>query len=293
MSLRTWKKLSRRNWTELSVTDDIIRKVEERGIKEFEELKSRKRGNNNEDRIIMQGEKIVFRNRTEKVIGIDPVTPPEPVVDAGESDDESLIETNLGEAALESVTEFTNRDSGCDEESTANSFTITDERSGKDNTVEGDSDKSIAEEENKNEECPSEDELETNTKRDDCQEITEEEITEECLSVNELEENTETSSRKEGLRPKRLVIFDHRYDHTRTVILAQMSVSKGLKVFGDRAADAVTKEFAQLDKLGVLTPKSFNDLSNDERKEALPAMVLIKEKRDGRINGRACTDGRR
>ena len=72
-----------------------------------------------------------------------------------------------------------------------------------------------------------------------------------------------------------------------------MSVSKGLKGFGDRAADAVTKEFAQLDKLGVLTPKIFNDLSNDERKEALPAMVLIKEKRDGRINGRACTDGRR
>ena len=91
--------------------DKIIRKVEERGIKEFEELKSKKRGNNNEDRIIIQGEKMVFRNRTGKVIDIDPVTPPEPVANAGESDDESLIETNLGEATSESVTEFTNRDS--------------------------------------------------------------------------------------------------------------------------------------------------------------------------------------
>ena len=46
------------------MTDEIIRKVEERGIKEFEELKTETKGNNNEDRIIIQGEKIVFRNRT-------------------------------------------------------------------------------------------------------------------------------------------------------------------------------------------------------------------------------------
>ena len=90
------------------------------------------------------------------------------MVDTGESDDELLIETNLGEAASESVTDFTNRDSGYDEESTANSFTSTEEGSRKNNTVEDESDKSITEEENKNEECPSEDELETNTEIDDC-----------------------------------------------------------------------------------------------------------------------------
>ena len=44
MSLRTWKKLSRRKWTELPVIDKIIRKVEERGIKEFEVLKQKQRG---------------------------------------------------------------------------------------------------------------------------------------------------------------------------------------------------------------------------------------------------------
>ena len=43
--------------------DEIIRKVEERGIKEFEELKRRKWGNNNEDRIIIQGNKMVFMDR--------------------------------------------------------------------------------------------------------------------------------------------------------------------------------------------------------------------------------------
>ena len=75
MSLRTWKKLSRRRWTDLHVTDEIIRKVEERGIREYEELKSRKRGNNNEDRIIIQGEKMIFRDRIGKEVDIDPVTP--------------------------------------------------------------------------------------------------------------------------------------------------------------------------------------------------------------------------
>ena len=44
MSLRTWTKVSRRNWRELPVTDEIIRKVEERGIKEFEELKQKQKG---------------------------------------------------------------------------------------------------------------------------------------------------------------------------------------------------------------------------------------------------------
>ena len=63
MSLKTWKKLSRRNRTELPVIDEIIRKVEERKIKEFEELKRRKGGNNNEDIIIIQGNKMVFRDR--------------------------------------------------------------------------------------------------------------------------------------------------------------------------------------------------------------------------------------
>ena len=92
------------------------------------------------------------------------------------------------------------------------------------------------EKDNKNEEYPSEDDLETSTRTDDCQEITEE-----CLSVDGLEDNTETSSRREGLWPKRPVTFDHRYNHTMAVILTQMSVSKGLKVFGDRATDAVTK----------------------------------------------------
>ena len=56
------------------------------------------------------------------------------------------------------------------------------------------------------------------------------EIDEKCSSDDELEKNTVTSSRKEGLKRKRLLAFDHRYDHTMTVILTKISVSKGLKV---------------------------------------------------------------
>ena len=105
------------------------------------------------------------------------------------------------------------------------------------------------------------------------------EIDEKCSSDDELEKNTVTSSRKEGLKPKIPVAFDHRYYHTMAVFLTHMSVKKDLEVFGIMAADTLTKEFAQLDKLGVLTSKSFSDLSDNERKEALAAVVLIKEER--------------
>ena len=112
------------------------------------------------------------------------------------------------------------------------------------------------------------------------------EETEEC-------EEKPSEVRRVGLRPKRSVTYDHRYDHTMTIILSQMSLGKGIKAFGDRAVDTTTKEFSQLDEKGVLIPKHFNELSKEERDEALPVVVLIKEKRSGEIKGRPCTDGRK
>ena len=83
------------------------------------------------------------------------------------------------------------------------------------------------------------------------------EIDEKCSSDDELEKNTVTSSRKEGLKPKRPVAFDHRYYHTMAVFLTHMSVKKDLEVFGIMAADTLTKEFAQLKQVGSIDIQEF------------------------------------
>ena len=77
------------------------------------------------------------------------------------------------------------------------------------------------------------------------------------------------------------------------IVLTQTFVNKGLKLFGGKSYKVVNTEFTQIDKLGVLVPKCFSELSEEERNDALPAIVFIKEKRDGRIKGRACADGRK
>ena len=72
---------------------------------------------------------------------------------------------------------------------------------------------------------------------------------EEPLKVDEtnIEEETTTevesqASRHGRLRPKKPVSYDHRHTHTMAILLYQMSVGNILKLFGDRAGDAVTKK---------------------------------------------------
>lgn len=81
-----------------------------------------------------------------------------------------------------------------------------------------------------------------------------------CQVINE---ECPSEDRREDFRQKNPATFDHIYDHTMAVILTQLPVNKGLKLFGDIAIDAVTKEFTQLEKLGVLIPKCFSDLSGE------------------------------
>jgi len=79
---------------------------------------------------------------------------------------------------------------------------------------------------------------------------------------------------------------------TTGILLTQMSAKQGIKEFGERAVEALLKEFSQLDRKDVLDPIAFGELTRDQRKNALRAISLIKEKRDGRIKGRTVADGR-
>ena len=55
------------------------------------------------------------------------------------------------------------------------------------------------------------------------------------------------------------------------IMMTQMSVGKGLKIFGKKAADAITKEFTRLYEIGVLLLRKFNELTQEEINEVFPA----------------------
>jgi hypothetical protein len=74
-------------------------------------------------------------------------------------------------------------------------------------------------------------------------------------------------------------------------MFTQMSTTKGLKHFKERAVAALIKEYTQLDNMNVFAPEDPDKLTKDQKQKALRAVNLIKEKGCGRIKGRACADG--
>jgi len=80
------------------------------------------------------------------------------------------------------------------------------------------------------------------------------------------------------------------------VVFTQMSAKKGFKKHGQKAVSAIFKELKQLD-IGavegrpVIEAIAHSTLTPKEKREALEAVNLIKEKRDGDIKGRTCADG--
>jgi len=74
-------------------------------------------------------------------------------------------------------------------------------------------------------------------------------------------------------------------------LLTQMTASRGIKKHGQKAVDALFSEFGQLDEKTVFEPQHAGDLTRDQKREALRAINLIKEKRDNSLKGRSCADG--
>ena len=72
----------------------------------------------------------------------------------------------------------------------------------------------------------------------------------------------------------------------------QMGWKKGLRVLGDRGEEAIGKELKQIHDMEGFQPKHWHELSKEERVKALKYLMYLKEKRDGKIKGRGCADGR-
>jgi hypothetical protein len=82
----------------------------------------------------------------------------------------------------------------------------------------------------------------------------------------------------------RQLIFAH--------VMTQMSARAGIKKHGKAAENALLAEFSQLEALSVYQPVYAHSLTKEQRKGALRAINLIKEKRCGKLKGRTVADGR-
>lgn len=71
----------------------------------------------------------------------------------------------------------------------------------------------------------------------------------------------------------------------------QMHATKGIKLLGQQALDAMETEYRQLERLDVFEPEHAHKLPTTEKKAALRAIDLIKIKRSGKIKGRTVADG--
>ena len=72
----------------------------------------------------------------------------------------------------------------------------------------------------------------------------------------------------------------------------QMSERAGLRKHGKVAEAALMAEFAQLENMNTYESLDPNSLTNEQKRAALRAINLFKEKRNGIVKGRTCADGR-
>ncbi|KAI2490729.1 Reverse transcriptase (RNA-dependent DNA polymerase) [Fragilaria crotonensis] len=74
--------------------------------------------------------------------------------------------------------------------------------------------------------------------------------------------------------------------------MTQMSANAGIKKHGRKAMEALMAKFAQLEDLTAYEPLDPTKLTRAQKKSALRAINLIKEKRCGKLKGRTVADGR-
>jgi hypothetical protein len=75
-------------------------------------------------------------------------------------------------------------------------------------------------------------------------------------------------------------------------IMTQMTATAGIKKRGHAAVDALLQEFCQLDSKNVFEPLDASTLTASQKREALRAVNLFKEKRSGKLKGRTCANAR-
>ena len=79
---------------------------------------------------------------------------------------------------------------------------------------------------------------------------------------------------------------------TMNVWFTRMQAKTAIKKHGQRAIAAMFKEYVQLKDIQVTGFIRYDDLTAEQKRRALRAINLIKEKRNGVLKGRTVADGR-
>lgn len=74
-------------------------------------------------------------------------------------------------------------------------------------------------------------------------------------------------------------------------VFGQFLLHEGLRKFGDKGEDAAFGEKKQLHDRMSFRPRFVHDLTKDDKDKALDMILLIEEKKDGRIKGRGVANG--
>ena len=83
-------------------------------------------------------------------------------------------------------------------------------------------------------------------------------------------------------------------EHVLGIIVAQQhGLHTGLRKFRSKGKQAVLKELEQLQDMQAYTPIEASSLMALEKKRSVESIMLLTEKRDGKIKGRAVGDGRK
>jgi len=85
--------------------------------------------------------------------------------------------------------------------------------------------------------------------------------------------------------------LDNIYEKFFGKIMTQMTATAGIKKHGQATVDALLQELCQLDSKNFFEPLDASTLTASQKREALCAVNLIKEKRSGKLKGRTCTGG--
>ena len=79
---------------------------------------------------------------------------------------------------------------------------------------------------------------------------------------------------------------------TRNYMATQIMYEKAATILRQPAEEAILIEYTQLLHWDTFAPKFQHDLSYEERKSLPRPFDFVKVKRDGRVKGRSCLDGR-
>ena len=267
LNLRSGKRITRRNWTQLPMPQEVIDRVNQLGVNDG------------------QPEVLTFYNSKGDLIGDS-----DPDALADEINGDASKEVSVDEVAGDLGEETSSNDDGAEES----------DPTADDETVLEDTEEVVLEESTTEEVAETVEE--TSTAEIEGVPMSEEEIptlrrsTRERNAPNRLVPTMEGKSHSESNNAALTTVhpdahLNHSFLTMGGTVLTQLSLKAGLKKWKERGETAVSKELEQLHNRESFLPVHMKDLTPAQRKQVLESYLFLAEKRDKTIKGRMVAGG--